>query len=317
MPQRADAHHPVPVCVLCVQTQSSVLHAAPTAAASAPTAPPMNEATMRVFELIARDDYQGLKQHVEQHKLYIKSLHHQQPRKRRIMHDNITIQLEAAQPPGGATPLHMAVGVGNALMVEYLLSLGHSPHVLTTNHATPLHWAMLVPQSHLAHDTTATEGILRIIKMLLDSGVNIRQRTMTWQSNVFGKDSGQTAVHWALHAYTNHLNSAACTAGNSVAEEEKQGALVTQQREEDRNVYARILQLLYEYDPLLLHLCDERHQFPIDILTSSSAAAGSQAVKDVVPLALQGMLQKHADDDYVCIEFRLQQQQQVSRTNLS
>lgn len=99
---------------------------------------------------------------------------------------------------------------GPTTVVGVLLGLGADPNARALNWSTPLHWA-------------AGAGNLQHVRELLDAGADPTLRTCTWKcvppaprgaalsgcarltqapagrgrSTVFGKGSGETAMHWA------------------------------------------------------------------------------------------------------------------------
>jgi hypothetical protein len=92
--------------------------------------------------------------------------------------------LSVAQPPSGATPLHLAATTGDAAAVRALLEAGLPVHATAANGSTALHWA-------------AGGGHVDVVRALLDAGADTRARSSTWRSTVRGDASGQTAAHWA------------------------------------------------------------------------------------------------------------------------
>lgn len=92
--------------------------------------------------------------------------------------------LAVAQPPSGATPLHLAATTGDAAAVQALLAAGLPVHAAAANGSTALHWA-------------AGGGHVEVIQELLRAGADTRARSSTWRSTVRGDASGQTPAHWA------------------------------------------------------------------------------------------------------------------------
>ena len=89
-------------------------------------------------------------------------------------------------PTHGGTPLHVAAGVGNAEVCEWLLD--HCDvNARSFNGSTPLHWA-------------CGSGSLDVTHLLLANNADTEIVTYTWTRETFGKDSGQTAAFWAAES---------------------------------------------------------------------------------------------------------------------
>jgi ankyrin repeat protein len=88
--------------------------------------------------------------------------------------------------------------------IEALLNPALSPNSvsvpvnpLTFNGATPLHWLCSNSTITAFNSKSINYENLKALKLLLHYGADPALKSYTWTSNVFGKSSGQLAIHWA------------------------------------------------------------------------------------------------------------------------
>lgn len=87
------------------------------------------------------------------------------------------------------------------------------------------------------------------MQLLLENGIDPYIRTITWNNNIFGKGSGQLAIHWAAESG-----------------------------------FTSIIQLLYEFAPNNICLHDERLTTPLQLAQKEGKTQTVQVLKQVKQL---------------------------------
>lgn len=102
------------------------------------------------------------------------------------------LTLNYFDPTHGGSLLHFSSMYGHIEISEYLLKEKISVNLRSKNGSTPLHWA-------------AGANQIEMCKFLIYNGANLGAQTITWNRNIFGKSSGQTAYHWAAESGYNEV----------------------------------------------------------------------------------------------------------------